>query len=95
MNNNESIVINQPTATIDMSKKIIQTQPTKTIEKSKITEKSQQSQIKNDIQEEIDRINQQYVFDCVGSTYGCPEKTNGGQYCSKYYCPYEEIMKEN
>ena len=95
MSNNESIVINQPTATTDMSKKIIQTQPTETIEKSKITEKSQQTQIKNDIQEEMDMINSQYVYDCVGSVYGCPEKTNGSQYCSRYYCPYEEIMREN
>ena len=95
MSNNESIVINQPTATTDMSKKIIQTQPTETIEKSKITEKSQQTQIKNDIQEEMDMINSKYVYDCVGSVYGCPEKTNGSQYCSRYYCPYEEIMREN
>ena len=94
MNNKKSIIINQPTPTVEMSKKIIQTQPTESIKKSKITKKSQQSQIRNDIQEEIDRINQHYIFDCIGSVYGCPEKTNGGQYCSKYYCPYEEIMKK-
>lgn len=95
MNKDESIVINQPTAMIEITEKIIQTQPTETIEKSKITEKSQQTQIKNDIQEEMDMINSQYVYDCVGSAYGCPEKTNGSQYCSRYYCPYEEIMREN
>jgi hypothetical protein len=95
MNKDESIVVNQPTAMLEMAEKIIQTQSTKMSEKSEITEKSQQPKIKSDIQEEIDMINSQYVYDCVGSPYGCPEKTNGSQYCSKYYCPYEEIMHEN
>ena len=31
-----------------------------------------------------------YNVNCVGSSYGCPEMTNGTQYCYKYYCPYEE-----
>lgn len=95
MNCNDSIIINQPTALLEISEKIIESQSTEMSEKSEITEKSQQPEIKSDIQEENDMINSQYVFHCIGSSYGCPEKTNGTQYCSKYYCPYEEVMKEN
>ena len=36
---------------------------------------------------------EQYDCPCIGSAYGCPEKTNGSQYCCKYYCPYEEDHK--
>lgn len=32
----------------------------------------------------------QYDVNCVGSFFGCPEMTNGSQYCSKSYCPYED-----
>lgn len=81
MNSNESIVITKQTTDSNMSGKIIQQEPVKMTEKS-------------DIQQEIDRINSQYVFDCIGSTYGCSERTNGTQYCCKYYCPYQEIMHE-
>jgi len=62
------------------------------IEKGEIEKISEEPQMKSDIQEENDKINSQYVYNCVGSAYGCTEKTNGSQYCSKYYCPYEEIM---
>ena len=30
-----------------------------------------------------------YDCPCIGSVYGCPEKTNGSQYCCKYFCPLE------
>lgn len=39
--------------------------------------------------EEYYRCIGQYDCPCVGSSYGCPAKTNGSQYCCKYYCPYE------
>lgn len=94
MNSNHSIVINQPTAIVEISEKIIQAQSTEISEKSGITEKSQKTEIKSDIQEEIDMINLQYNVDCIGSVYGCPQKTNGSQYCSRFYCPYEETMRE-
>ena len=76
---------------MDTSKSSVTKEPTKISEEKTTIKKSQ---ISNDIQEELDMINSKYVFHCIGSTYGCPEKTNGNQYCSKYYCPYEEIMKE-
>ena len=40
-------------------------------------------------EDEQNKINSMYVFDCVGKTYGCDAKTNGTQYCCKYYCPFE------
>ena len=39
--------------------------------------------------EEYYRCIGQYDCPCIGSSYGCPAKTNGSQYCCKYYCPYE------
>ena len=35
------------------------------------------------------KLNSVYMFDCVGKMHGCDEKTNGTQYCCKYYCPHE------
>ena len=36
----------------------------------------------------------QYDTCCIGESYGCPEKTNGSQYCCKYYCPFENEFIE-
>lgn len=44
--------------------------------------------------EEYYRCIGHYDCPCIGSGYGCPEKTNGSQYCCKYYCPYELEYEE-
>ena len=31
----------------------------------------------------------EYNVECYGKTWGCPEYTNGTQFCCKHYCPYE------
>jgi len=37
-----------------------------------------------------------YETECVGAEFGCPEKTNGSQFCSKTWCPYwDEAMAAN
>ena len=35
------------------------------------------------------KLNSVYMFDCVGKMHGCDAKTNGTQYCCKFYCPHE------
>jgi len=34
-----------------------------------------------------------YSTECIGSSYGCPELTNGTQLCCKLYCPYMEDIE--
>lgn len=31
----------------------------------------------------------EYDVECFGKVWGCPEKTNGTQFCCKHYCPFE------
>tara|TARA_Y100000389_G_scaffold202438_1_gene247714 strand:- start:5927 stop:6157 length:231 start_codon:yes stop_codon:yes gene_type:complete len=40
-------------------------------------------------EDEQKKLNSMYIFDCVGKMYGCDTKTNGTQYCCKFYCPHE------
>lgn len=38
---------------------------------------------------EDDEVDYGYSVECYGKVWGCPETTNGTQFCCKHYCPYE------
>lgn len=42
-----------------------------------------------DAEEDEDIEDYGYSVECYGKIWGCPENTNGTQFCCKHYCPYE------
>lgn len=45
------------------------------------------TEVEEDEDEDIEDYG--YSVECYGKIWGCPENTNGTQFCCKHYCPYE------
>ena len=50
---------------------------------------SQQHEPELETYDEDEHEENEYNVECYGKVWGCPEKTNGTQFCCKHYCPFE------